>query len=107
ACQRILDLRLKAFLHHGEVVFKKIRQFEEMAGEDVIIVHRLIKNSIPSNEYILMTDAFYQLAGDLPNMNMEKRQEIYEELGAVNINVFYPRKKNIADLDSPVYTQFF
>ncbi|MBI5964125.1 MAG: DUF2652 domain-containing protein [Chloroflexi bacterium] len=107
ACQRILDLRLKAFLHHGEVVFKKIRQFEEMAGEDVIIVHRLIKNSIPSNEYILMTDAFYQLAGDLPNMNMEKRQEIYEELGAVNIKVFYPRKKNIADLDSPVYTQFF
>lgn len=107
ACQRILDLRLKAFLHCGEVVFKKIRQFEEMAGEDVIIAHRLTKNSIPSNEYILMTEAFHQLAGDLPNMNMEKRQEIYEELGAVNINVFHHQKKNIADLDSPIYAQFF
>jgi hypothetical protein len=54
-----------------------------------------------------MTEAFHQLAGDLPNMNMEKRQEIYEELGAVNIHVFYHQKKNIVDLDSPIYTQFF
>lgn len=107
ACQRILDLRLKAFLHCGEVVFKKIRQFEEMAGEDVIIAHRLTKNSIPSNEYILMTDAFHQLAGDLPNMNMESHQETYEELGAFNIKVFHHQRKDIADLDSQVYAQFF
>lgn len=107
ACQRILDLRLKAFLHHGEVVFKKIRQFEEMAGEDVIIAHRLTKNSIPSNEYILMTQPFYQLAGDLPDMNMETHQETYDELGSVNVKIFRHQKKNIADLDSPVHTQFF
>jgi class 3 adenylate cyclase len=107
ACQRILDLRLKAFLHCGEVVFKKIRQFEEMAGEDVIIAHRLTKNSIPSNEYILMTEAFHQLAGDLPNMNMETRQENYEELGTVNINVFYPKTKNETKLELPIYAQFF
>lgn len=107
ACQRILDLRLKAFLHCGEVVFKKIRQFEEMAGEDVIITHRLVKNSIPSNEYILMTESFYQLAGGLPDMNMEARQEIYEELGAVNIKVFHRQRKNISDLNPPVYAQFF
>jgi class 3 adenylate cyclase len=107
ACQRILDLRLKAFLHHGEVVFKKIRQFEEMAGEDIIIAHRLIKNSIPSNEYILMTDAFHQLAGDLPNMNMETRHEIYEDIGAVTIKVFHPKKKNEIKPDQPIYAQFF
>ena len=107
ACQRILDLRLKAFLHYGEVVFKKIRQFEEMAGEDVIIAHRLVKNSIPSNEYILMTNAFHQLAGDLPNMYMETRQENYEELGAVDIKVFHPKKKNETKLDLPIYEQFF
>ena len=107
ACQRILDLRLKAFLHYGEVVFKKIRQFEEMAGEDVIIAHRLVKNSIPSNEYILMTEPFYQLAGELPNMKMETHQETYDELGSINVNVFHHQKKSIADQDSQVYTQFF
>lgn len=88
-------------------MFKKIRQFEEIAGEDVIIVHRLIKNSIPSNEYILMTDAFHQLAGDLPNMDMETRQENYEELGDVNIKVFHPKKKSETKLELPIYEQFF
>ena len=51
ACQRIFDLRLKAILHFGEAVFRKIRQFDEMAGEDVILIHQLLKNSIPSHEY--------------------------------------------------------
>lgn len=52
ACRRILDLKLKAVLHLGEAFFKTIRQFEELAGEDVILVHQLLKNSIPSDEYI-------------------------------------------------------
>ncbi len=95
ACQRILDLKLKAFLHRGEVVFKKIRQFEEMAGEDVIIAHRLTKNSIPSNEYILMTETFHQLAGDLPNMNMETSRETHEDIGAVTVKVFHPKRNEI------------
>ena len=107
ACQRILDLRIKTFLHYGEVVFKKIRQFEEMAGEDVIIAHRLVKNSIPSNEYILMTESFYQLAGDLPDMNMETRNEFYEELGAVDIKVFQLKKKNETKTEPPIYAPFF
>ncbi|MDP1715790.1 MAG: DUF2652 domain-containing protein [Anaerolineales bacterium] len=107
ACQRILDLRLKAFLHCGEVVFKKIRQFEEMAGEDVIIVHRLIKNSIPSNEYILMTESFYQLAGNLLDMNMETCHEAYEDIGAITVNVFHPKKRNEIKPDQPIYAQFF
>ena len=107
ACQRILDLRLKAFLHCGEAVFKKIRQFEEMAGEDVIIAHRLIKNSIPSNEYILMSESFYELAGDLPNMNVETRQETYEDLGSLTVRVFHPKKKNKTEPDQPIYGQNF
>lgn len=92
ACQRIHDLRLKAILHSGEAVFKQIRQFEEMAGEDVITVHRLLKNTIPSGEYILMTEPFYQLAGNLPGMSMETRRETYEDVGVVNVNVFHPNK---------------
>jgi hypothetical protein len=54
-----------------------------------------------------MTESFYQLAGDLPNMNMATHQETYDDLGAVNIKVFHHQKKNIADLDSPIYAQFF
>jgi len=61
ACRNIRDLRLKVILHYGKTVFRTIRQFTEIAGEDVIIAHRLLKNTIPLHEYILMTDAFYGL----------------------------------------------
>ena len=64
ACQRITDLRLKAFLHHGQAFFRKIRQFEELAGEDVILIHRLLKNSIAASEYIAVTQIFAELIGN-------------------------------------------
>lgn len=92
ACQRIFDLRLKAILHSGEAVFKKIRQFEELAGEDVILTHKLLKNSIPSNEYILMTDSFHQLVGDFDDLPSETRNENCDYLGDVKVHVIHPRK---------------
>jgi len=103
ACQRILDLKLKAVLHSGEAVFKKIRQFEEMAGEDVILVHQLLKNSIPSNEYILMTQPFHQLVGNLEGLITEIRQEAYDGLGNITVHVNYPNRKNESDSNSPIH----
>ncbi|MEP7136256.1 MAG: DUF2652 domain-containing protein [Chloroflexota bacterium] len=97
ACQRLFDLRLKAILHYGEAVFKKIRQFEEIAGEDVILIHQLLKNSIPSNEYILMTQPFYQLIGNHDGFPAETWQETCDVLGEVTIHVIYPGNKNKLD----------
>jgi hypothetical protein len=57
ACTRIDDLALKAFVHCGEIAIKQVRQFEELAGEDVILIHRLLKNHVPLREYVLMTEA--------------------------------------------------
>jgi len=90
ACQSVHDLRLKVILHVGEAIFKTIRQFEELAGEDVIIIHRLLKNSAPTREYILMTDAFYRLVGNLSGMSHSLGQEHYEDLGALATHVFIP-----------------
>ncbi len=55
ACQGVLDLRLKAFIHPGEVLFKQVHGLEELAGEDVILLHRLLKNRVGLDEYILMS----------------------------------------------------
>ena len=63
ACTNVDNLKLKAFLHYGAVVFKKIRHFEELAGDNVILLHRLLKNSLVADEYILMTEPFFQTAG--------------------------------------------
>ncbi len=91
ACQRIFDLRLKAILHLGEAVFRKIRQFDEMAGEDVILIHQLLKNSIPSHEYIMMTEPFHQLAGDFEDLPFETWQESCDFMEDVTVYVGYPQ----------------
>jgi len=95
AGQSVHDLRLKVIMHIGKAVFRTIRQFNELAGEDVITVHRLLKNSIPTREYILMTESFYALVGRLPNMAHSLRVEQYEDLGALNIHVFHPQTPEV------------
>ena len=75
ACQHIGDLRLKVVLHYGDVIFKQIRQFEELAGEDVILIHRLLKNNISTSEYVLMTESFYKAA----KVSMDRQVEVWEE----------------------------
>lgn len=90
ACNNIGQLKLKAFIHSGEAAFKKIRQFEELAGEDVILIHRLLKNSVPAKEYILLTDQFYALSGGIGGSPLEARTEEAEGLGPVDVHVYYP-----------------
>ena len=62
ACGNTARLKLKAFVHAGEIAVKQVRQFEELAGEDVILIHRLLKNTVPEREYVLLTDQARRLA---------------------------------------------
>jgi len=90
ACTQIDRLKLKAFIHHGEVVFKQIRQFEELAGDHVVLIHRLLKNTVPADEYILITKSFSELIGDISDFQKESRTEYYENTGQVLVDIFYP-----------------
>jgi len=56
ACTNIANLQLKAFMHCGEIAIKQLRGFTELAGEDVILLHRLLKNDVEGKEYVLLTD---------------------------------------------------
>ena len=88
ACQRIRSLKLKAILHAGTVAFVKVRQFDELVGGDVVLVHRLLKNSIEAREYLLMTDSFYRLAGDLRGLSGVAQMEHCEGIGLTGVRVF-------------------
>lgn len=99
ACQRVSDLRLKAFLHQGEAFVRQIRQFEELAGEDVILIHRLLKNTIPAVEYIAVTFPFTALLGDyLSGIPAEIHREHYDDLGPVELQILpinSPKKEQV------------
>lgn len=59
-CTQLEQLTLKFVAHSGQVAVHKVRQLEELAGIDVILVHRLLKNDVPIREYLLVTDAVLQ-----------------------------------------------
>lgn len=93
ACGHISDLKLKVIVHAGAVAHKRIRQFDELAGEPVIRLHRLAKNSIRAPEYILVTEAFYALSGPWPGAAQaapEARLEVVADLDPTRVYVFYP-----------------
>lgn len=90
ACRRVADLRLKLIVHVGEAVFYHIANFSKLSGPDVILVHRLLKNSIRGSEYLLMTESTYEAMRQHQAFEVEKTTETYDELGHVTVYVHYP-----------------
>lgn len=84
ACTNIDNLALKAFVHAGEIAVKQVRQFEELAGEDVILIHRLLKNHVPSRDYILITEAA-RIGAKLSTENLHSHSEDLEGVGITEL----------------------
>lgn len=83
ACRQIGRLRVKFVAHLGEVVTQRIRDTEKLVGVDVIAVHRMLKNTVPAGEYVLMSEPLYQrLDPELRERAVLVEQEL-EGLGKV------------------------
>jgi hypothetical protein len=83
ACAAIGSLGLKFIGHYGSYVIEREADREDLAGPDVILIHRLLKNSISDGEgpsaYAFFTDACLQqmsAALDLPT-----HSELYGSFG--------------------------
>src|SRR6266576_4098613 len=57
ACANIGILKLKFVVHHGKFSRQRLGGVEQLHGTAVIVAHRLLKNKVPSKEYLLVTDA--------------------------------------------------
>ena len=90
ACTHIETLRLKVVVHSGEALFHQVFNFLELAGIDVILVHRLLKNSVKEDQYLLLTEAArldLEFAGQTP---LVTGSETYEGIGKVETAVYLP-----------------
>jgi hypothetical protein len=87
ACKNIDQLRLKVVAHVGEAVIHDVAGFRELAGVDVIVVHRLLKNEVKSKEYVLWTEAAARSLG-IPQ-GTDALVEDCEGVGPVNVHVWY------------------
>jgi uncharacterized protein YndB with AHSA1/START domain len=88
ACMRIPDLNLKFVAHVGPVVRQQMAGLDELIGRDVIVVHRLLKNTVTettdATAYALLTDACTTAMGlDPAALGMRPHTESYEVVGEI------------------------
>lgn len=81
ACSRTSDLTLKFIVHGGEFDKQKIGNREELIGPEVVVAHRLLKNSVPVAEYALLTPALGYPSGSVALATAGS--DTYEDVGVV------------------------
>ncbi len=95
ACRNISSLDLKIVAHHGRFLRHLVGGRSQVAGVDVILAHRLLKNGLaPNRAYLLITEAALRWVGlDPARAGLAAHTERYEHLG--NVQCF------VRELDRP------
>lgn len=57
ACRGVLNLSLKVIVHHGRFLRQVVRGRSRVAGPDIILAHRFLKNDVGLATYVLFTEA--------------------------------------------------
>ncbi len=85
ACRAIPTLDLKFFAHYGSFLVQRLAGVEDLAGPDVILAHRLLKNHITETTgqrgYLFLTDACMEKMGGA--LDLPRHSEDYEHIGEV------------------------
>lgn len=96
ACTHVEKLRLKVVVHSGEALFHRVLNFVELAGVDVIIVHRLLKNSVAAEQYLLLTEAARHDVDFTEQIQLNPSSETYDDIGQINTLVYLPEHQPAA-----------
>jgi class 3 adenylate cyclase len=92
ACSRVETLELKFVVHHGEYAQQRVVGAVELVGPDVIVAHRLLKNSVTRQTgiagYALLTEPCIEQFGLEPERlgarsHVERTEDVGEVAGAV------------------------
>ena len=86
-CANAHDPSLKIVVHSGTAIFHSIGERAQVSGTDVIIAHRLLKNSVPGHEYLLMSADAYEDLGRVMDLDFIEGEEEYSEIGIVKTYV--------------------
>jgi hypothetical protein len=92
ACQNMSRLDLKMVIHYGEYVIQKLGDREELLGADVIVPHRMLKNSVIERTGIHSYALFSEAAAKASNLSqlafpLAAHAETYEHIGEVRMQV--------------------
>ncbi|UCH66225.1 MAG: DUF2652 domain-containing protein [Ignavibacterium sp.] len=90
ACRTSVDLTLKFITHFGTLDEITVQNHSKIMGSDVILAHRLMKNNINENEYLLLTQKYFsaqniQSAVLEPWVSFQEHSESFEQFDIVKI----------------------
>ncbi|MFN2519868.1 MAG: DUF2652 domain-containing protein [Candidatus Limnocylindria bacterium] len=83
ACTTAGGLTLKFVAHRGPYSWHRVGKVDQLVGTPVNLVHRLLKNHVPSHEYIFATDALMERWPEPLRAQFERHSEEYDHLGRV------------------------
>ena len=90
ACNFIGNLTLKVVGHYGEFILHKFMSSHQLIGREVVLAHRLLKNSISFKEYFLLSRKLFEATGAPPEREKEsvEFEETYPVFGSVPVVCF-------------------
>ncbi len=89
ACANVGALDLKIIVHSGEALVTQVGPYPTLSGVDVITLHRLAKNSVEHDRYVLMTDSAYDELGIPDGVEVFHGVEKYDT-GDIHTHWFVP-----------------
>jgi uncharacterized protein YndB with AHSA1/START domain len=97
ACANMGALDLKLFIHYGECMTQNLGDREELIGADVILIHRMLKNSVIEKTDIQAYALFSNAAAEVLHLQdycdeLVDHSEEYEHVGTVEM-LIHPLEK--------------
>lgn len=82
ACTMAPNLSVKFFAHQGDLVEVEVGNLIKFHGTGMIIIHRLMKNNVKGDDYLLLSDSFN--LEDIKHDHFESGTMNFPHLGDVN-----------------------
>jgi hypothetical protein len=79
SCRTTNNLELKFIIHYGNLNFIKVKDIIKPYGKDVIKTHRLLKNDVPLQEYLLISSSVYDLYRNQLDSSWKNLKQIYDQ----------------------------
>jgi hypothetical protein len=83
ACAGASRITLKFVAHCGPAATMDVKGQSKFIGKSVIVAHRLLKNSVPQPEYLLVTQETLEQLGEGDAPRFEAGSASYDEIGEV------------------------
>jgi class 3 adenylate cyclase len=93
ACELVPTLTMKALAHYGRYNVLRVGPSQQVHGADVILPHRLAKNSVPSREYVLATPALADRLSEKDRARFTWRDEDAGEFGTLRVGYYDLREQ--------------